>query len=92
VASILDPNRSTAAGFTAYVVTLRTGRVITGIVRSETSSAVTLRGSGGVEEGVERADIDTIASTGASLMPEGLEAVISPVSLADLLECLRRVK
>lgn len=36
----------------------------------------------------ERAEITSLTSTGTSLMPEGLEAAITPQQMADLLTFL----
>ena len=87
--SILDPNRSTVPGYSAYALEVTYGRVVTGILASETSQAVTLRGPDGVEETISRASVRTLSSTGISLMPEGLEAMLGPGDVGDLLEHLR---
>jgi putative heme-binding domain-containing protein len=51
---------------------------------------VTLVRAGGEQATVLRRDIVAIKAWPASLMPEGIEANVSPQDLADLLEFLRR--
>ncbi|HEX8202255.1 MAG TPA: hypothetical protein VF590_17390 [Isosphaeraceae bacterium] len=85
---VLDPNREVAPDFLEYTVALRDGRVLSGLVATETATSVTLLRPQGLEETVPRPDIDAITSTGRSLMPEGLEAHITPQEMADLLASL----
>jgi putative heme-binding domain-containing protein len=85
---ILDPNRNVDSRFLEYRAVLKDGRTVTGVLESETATGVTLRGQQGKDETVRRVDIDQLRSTGKSLMPEGLEADISPAAMADLLAYL----
>ncbi len=89
VISMIDPNRSTVPGYSAYALEVTDGRVVTGILAAETAQAVTLRGPDGVEETISRTSLRTLSSTGISLMPEGLETVLGPGDVGDLLEYLR---
>ena len=65
------------------------GRLLTGMIRSETEQALALVAADGKEQTVLRRDIEAITSTGKSLMPEGLERNISQQGLADLIAFLR---
>lgn len=86
---ILDPNREVLANFMQYFVTLKNGQTVTGRIVSESTSGVTLRRAGGVENKVLRKNIKSITSSGQSLMPEGLETVIDLQSMSDLLAFLK---
>jgi putative membrane-bound dehydrogenase-like protein len=86
---ILDPNREILANFVQYFVTLKNGQTVTGQIVSESSSGLTLRRAGGVENKILRKNIKSITSSGRSLMPEGLEAVIDLQSMSDLLAFLK---
>jgi len=88
--SLLDPNRAAVPGYSAYVIVLETGEVRTGILASETGQAVTLRQAGGAEERLARRSIQSIAATGKSLMPEGLERDLTPRDVADVMAYLRQ--
>jgi putative heme-binding domain-containing protein len=85
---VIDPNREVAPDFIEYNVSLRDGRTLSGLIASETANSVTLRRAEGVEETVLRTNIEAIASTGKSLMPEGMETRIKPQEMADLLAFL----
>jgi putative membrane-bound dehydrogenase-like protein len=82
---VLDPNREVSPNFVEYVLTLKDGRVTRGIILSETENGLNLGRAQGERETVLRTQIDEIASTGISLMPEGLEKNIRPQEMADLL-------
>src|SRR5205823_6623384 len=71
-----------------YVATTRSGRTFTGILDAETTASITLRGQEGKEQTLLRNELDEFASTGKSLMPEGLEKDLSQQDLADLIAYL----
>lgn len=87
--NILDPNREVSPNFALYIVETRNGRTLSGILASETAAGVTIRRADGGTDQVQRSEIQSMASSGISLMPEGLEAVINPQQMADLIEFLR---
>jgi len=87
--AILDPNRAIEQKYRGYNVSTQDGRVFNGIIQSETANGLTLVGANGREEMILRIDIEELASTGSSLMPEGLEKELSHQDLADLMEFIR---
>ena len=88
--ALLDPNREVDPRYLNYLANTEDGRSLTGIVVAETSAAITLRRAEGAEETVRRADLQSLKSTGLSLMPEGLEKSLSKQDVADLLAYLRK--
>jgi len=88
--NVLDPNREVVANFILYVVETNDGRTLSGLITNETASSIGLKGADGVEQTIARAEIKSLKSTGLSLMPEGLEAGITPQQMADVIEFLRR--
>jgi putative heme-binding domain-containing protein len=86
---ILDPNREVAANYVNYAVVLKDGRTVSGLIAEESAGALTLRRAEGATDVVLRGQIEEIASTGLSLMPEGLEQGIDPQGMADLIAYLR---
>jgi putative membrane-bound dehydrogenase-like protein len=82
---ILDPNREVLANFFQYFITLNDGQTVTGRIVNESTSGLTLQRAGGVEETILRKNIKSMTTSGQSLMPEGLEAVIDLQSMSDLL-------
>lgn len=86
--AILDPSRAFETKFTEFTVALTDGRVKTGMIASETASAITLKRQQGEQDEILRADIEAITTTGKSLMPEGLEKDLTPRDLADVIAFL----
>ncbi len=89
--AILDPNRAVEARYTSFNIALNDGRVLTGLIASETATAVTLRRQEGKEDTLLRTEIEAIAGSGQSMMPEGLEKDLTPADFADLVAYLRAV-
>lgn len=85
---VLDPNREVLPAFVAHTAVTSDGRVLTGIVAAQSETSVTLRAADGTDHLLPREDIDSLASTGRSLMPEGFERAVDPKGMADLLAYL----
>ena len=64
---------------------MKDGEEVTGILSAERPESVSIRTAGGVEQVVVRSKLTAIASTGKSLMPEGLDEGLSAEAMADLL-------
>ncbi len=89
---VLDPNREIDSRFIEYLVTTKSGRVVTGLIAAETGSSLTLRRAEKAEDTILRSQIDVIRATSKSLMPEGLEKQLTPQKLADLIQYLLESK
>ena len=87
--AILDPNQAVESRYLSYSAATKNGREVSGIVVAETPGSVTLRGAGGADETILRTDLKELSSSSLSLMPEGLENVLKPQDMADLLAYLR---
>jgi putative heme-binding domain-containing protein len=88
---ILDPNREVAPAYVNYTVETSDGQILTGLIADESANSVTLKRAEGATDTIPRARIEAMASTGLSLMPEGLEKEVSPEQLADLLAYVRGI-
>jgi putative heme-binding domain-containing protein len=86
--AILDPNAAIEPKFTGYSVTLKDGRELAGVIGDESGAGFTLTMPGNVNQRIARQDVSAIAALGTSLMPEGLEAAVSPQEMADLIAYL----
>ena len=86
--AIFDPNRAVEAKFLAYTAITEGGVTYNGIVASESGSGITLLAADGKEIALVRSELDALASTNKSLMPEGLEKDLTPQDVADLLAFL----
>ena len=85
--NIIDPNREVLPNFSSYLVETKLDDTYIGII-SETGSDVIIREAFGKETHLPRSKIKRLASQSQSLMPEGLEAGLTPQGMADLLEFL----
>ena len=86
--AILDPNRAVETKFIGYTAVTKGGRSHSGILSSESGGSVTLIGADGKTETLLRAELEELASSGKSLMPEGVEKDVPPQAMADLLAFL----
>lgn len=86
---VLVPDHEITPGFAAYTVATKDGRVLTGLVASETPTSITLRQPLGKEDTILRGEIEELAASKQSLMPQGLEKNISRQEFADLLGYLK---
>jgi putative heme-binding domain-containing protein len=87
--NILDPNRAVEARYINYLAVTKSGLTKTGFLTSETSTGITLVGPDGKPQSILRIDLEELASTGKSAMPEGLEKDLKPQDFADLIAYLR---
>jgi putative heme-binding domain-containing protein len=87
--NILDPNREVSPNFALYIIETKDGRVLSGLIASETAGNLVLKRADGGQEEVLRGDIKSLTSPGISLMPEGLEAAITPQQMADIIAYLK---
>ena len=85
---ILDPSRNVEGNFRVYRVEMSDGRSLTGLLMSESRTAIELIDSEAKRHVLQRSDIDELQVSNKSLMPEGFEKTLTPVDLANLLEFL----
>jgi putative membrane-bound dehydrogenase-like protein len=90
--AMMDPNREAQANYLSYSIVTDEGRVLTGIITGETTTAVTLRKAKGEEEIVLRSQIEIMKSNGISLMPAGLEKELKPEDINDLIAFIKSLE
>jgi hypothetical protein len=88
LAQIIDPNRSLEGNYRVYAVLTLDGRALTGLLHSESRTAIELFDADGKKHVLLRDDIAQLSASPRSLMPEGFEKEIPPEDLANLLEFL----
>ena len=86
---ILNPSRSIQPRFTNYLIVMRDGRMIDGLIAGETPATLAVRRAEGEDEVLLRSSIAEIRASSLSLMPDGLEAGMSRQELADLIAFLQ---
>ena len=87
--AILDPNQAFESRYINYTAVSKDGREISGIIMAETPNSITIRNAGGKDEMILRSELKGLTSSRLSLMPEGLESVLKPQDMADLIGFLR---
>jgi putative membrane-bound dehydrogenase-like protein len=85
---ILDPSRSVEGNFRQYTLMTKSGRVLNGLLASETRTAVELLDAENKRHTVLREDIEELTASTKSLMPDGFEKQISQTDIVNLLEFL----
>ncbi len=85
---VIDPNRSVEGNFRQYTVATSDGQVYSGLLASETRTAIELVDSEAKRHKVLRDEIDEMIASPKSLMPEGFEKQLTPAEITDLLEFL----
>jgi putative membrane-bound dehydrogenase-like protein len=87
VENIVDPSAVVDAAYFLNTITLKDGRVLSGIVGAQNDRTLTLRAVG-QEHVLDRADIAQRETLPVSLMPEGLLQAFTPEQQRDLLKYL----
>lgn len=89
IEAIFDPNRAVEQRYTVTVFVLDDGTVANGMVVADAPGSVTIRMAGGGERVLKRGQIEETKQLPMSIMPNGLEAVVTLQDAADLLAALR---
>jgi quinoprotein glucose dehydrogenase len=89
--SIVEPNRQIAKGFDSVVLTLTSGKSVTGIVKAENDKEIRLMTAEGQVVTVAKSNIEE-RQAGKSAMPEDLVQKLSKRDLRDLVEFLAGLK
>jgi putative membrane-bound dehydrogenase-like protein len=90
--NVVDPNREVLPQYQSYVAETTDGRVLSGMIESESPTTIVLRKADGQKEELLRSKIESLRSTGQSLMPEGLEKQLDQAAMADLLAYLMKAE
>ncbi len=85
---IIDPSRSVEANFRIYQVTTTKGTIHSGMLASESKTAIELFDAEGKKTTILRESIDEMTASPKSLMPDGFEKLLKKEELTDLLEFL----
>lgn len=86
---ILIPSRTMTAGYAAFNVETEDGETLSGIIVSESATAITLKQREGVEKTILRSNISSVYASSLSMMPEDLDRTITVQQMADLLAYLK---
>lgn len=90
LADILHPNRALADAFELWNIDYGTDLSVSGVISSESSTALTIKKLDGQEETIARQEIRTMQASPISAMPDGLESSISVEEMRDLIAFIKR--
>ena len=82
--SLLDPNQAVDQRYCVYVVATTDGRVLQGLLAQEGEDSITITGPDAKQTVIPRDEIEVLKKSDRSMMPEGLEEVLSRQDVADL--------
>ncbi len=85
---IIDPSRSVEGNYRIYTVATLEGKVLSGLLASETKTTIELIDTEAKKHVVQRQDIDQLIASPRSLMPDGFEKQIPQQELVHLLTFL----
>ena len=88
--STLDPSIEIREGFGAYVVKLKDGQVLMGILDKQDASGISLKDLAGQRHSARTDNIESLEASPISLMPEGMLAGVSDGDLRDLFAWLMK--
>ncbi len=85
---IIDPSRSVEGNFKLYVLETKDGRLLNGLLASETKTSVEIVDAEAKKHVVQRDNIESLTASPKSLMPDGFEKQMPEADLVNLLEFL----
>ncbi|MBI1914823.1 MAG: HEAT repeat domain-containing protein [Planctomycetes bacterium] len=87
--SVLFPSASLVRSYEPVSVTTKSGKVYNGLVRIESADEVVLTLGADQEVRISRRNIEEMGPSKVSIMPTGLEKLLTPQELADLVAFLK---
>lgn len=86
------PSATLARGYESYTLHTSSGKVFNGLIARQTIDAVYLRTAERAEIRVPRDDIEELLPGTVSVMPQGLDKILEPREMSDLLAYLESLR
>jgi putative heme-binding domain-containing protein len=83
LANIFNPSLEIREGFGAYIVRLKNGQILTGIIDAQEAGGVVIKDMANNKTSVKQADIEKLEASPLSLMPEALTTGMTDQDLKD---------
>jgi putative heme-binding domain-containing protein len=90
--SILDPSAGVSFGYESWLVILKSGDELFGIIASETETDLSIKAPGGVVSSYKKSEIEKRERQKLSVMPAGLQATMTVQEFVDLIEYLASLR
>ena len=92
ITSVLYPSARISSGYEPVVVATADGRVLTGLIKSDTAEGLEIEDAEAKRIQIPKADIEDRKASEVSLMPNGIVEGITPQDFADLIAYLETLK
>jgi putative heme-binding domain-containing protein len=92
IESILDPSAQISPGYHTTTIQTTSGRIFSGVVKSESAAAITLLDAEGKQITVPLRAIESRERSKISLMPTGLADGLTPGEFTDLIDYLASLR
>jgi putative heme-binding domain-containing protein len=89
--NIFNPSMEIREGFGAYIVKLKNGQILTGLMDAQDASGIVIKDIAGNRTPVKQADIESLVASPVSLMPEALTTGMSDADLKDFFGYLMKM-
>jgi putative heme-binding domain-containing protein len=89
--NVLDPSASVGMDYTLTTIATRDGRLISGILREQTPSALVIQ-TASERVTLSRDEIEAVKGSNTSMMPEGQLETLTPQEIRDLFSYLASTK
>jgi putative heme-binding domain-containing protein len=90
--SILAPSAAISHNYETYTALLDDGRSLTGLLVSQSTDHVVIRGADGIDVTIPAGELDELVKQPVSLMPADLATLLSADELVDLVAWLETLK
>ncbi|MCA9065389.1 MAG: HEAT repeat domain-containing protein, partial [Planctomycetaceae bacterium] len=90
VEAIVFPSASLVRGYEPVNVLMNDGQVLSGIIAGENQQEIVLAVDADQRRHLNRTDIDEIVPASVSVMPAGLEKILTPQEISDLVAFLQQ--
>lgn len=88
--AVITPSIEIREGFGAYVVKLKNGQLLTGLMAGQDGKGITIKDIAGNLTPVKQSDIEKLDASPVSIMPEGLLLGLSDADLRDFFAYLMK--
>jgi putative membrane-bound dehydrogenase-like protein len=85
---LIDPSRSVEGNYRVYTAAMDDGRILTGLLASESKTAIEIVDAEAKRHTLLRDEIEELVGSPKSLMPEGFEKQVTKDDITNLLEFL----
>jgi putative membrane-bound dehydrogenase-like protein len=92
IEAIVFPNASFVRGYEPFTVITKGGDDFTGVIRNDAPDEIVLAVGPQLEQRIARADVRELRPSAVSLMPAGLDTVLTKQELADLVAFLKHAR